>query len=412
MRISVGYGEGTQECEIPEANLLGVLKANDVSLGLAGTAEVERALHEPIESPRLREVVRPGETVAIITSDITRPMPTPQVLPAVLDELHAGGVRDEDISLVFGLGSHRAQTPEERQNLAGAAWGRIRCLDSSSEEFVSLGTTAAGTPIDVNRTVAEADRVLCLGNIEYHYFAGYSGGVKAIMPGVSTSSAIANNHAMIADERSCAGNLDTNPVRIDIEEAGAAVGCDFIVNVVLDEDKRIVGAFAGHPIAAHRAGCAFLDSLYRVDIPKRADIVIDSQGGAPKDLNLYQTQKALDNAKYAVREGGVIILVGRCNEGLGNAAFERWMHEAASPADVVARLHTAFELGGHKAAAVAKIQQMASVYLVSDLNPALARDCFFTPFPTLQAAWEAALAKTGPQASVLVMAIWRSPTQE
>lgn len=404
MIVEVGYGNGTQQCEVPDQNLMGILAANDVDISLTGSAEVERALREPIESAPLSQVIKPGETVAIITSDITRPMPTPEVLPAVLDELYRGGIRPQDITLVFGLGSHRTQTEEEQRHLAGErGWNEIRCIDSSTEEFVNLGTTAAGTPVEVNSTVARADRVICMGNIEYHYFAGYSGGVKAIMPGVSTSSAIANNHTMIVDARSCAGNLEDNPVRRDIEEAGAIVGCDFIINVVLDEDKRIIRAFAGNPVTAHRQGCAFLDTLYRIDIPHRADIVIDSQGGAPKDLNLYQTQKALDNAKYAVRKGGVIILVGRCNEGLGNATFQAWMHEAKTPADVLEHLQAAFALGGHKAAAVAKIQLMTDVYLVSDLPEDLARDCFFTPFPTLEEAYAAAVAKMGEKASVLVM---------
>jgi len=181
------------------------------------------------------------------------------------------------------------------------------------------------------------------------------------------------------------------------------VGTDFIVNVVLDEEKCIVKSFAGDAVQAHRAACKHLDSMYRISIPERADIVIDSQGGAPKDLNLYQTQKALDNAKYAVREGGVVILVGRCQEGVGNATCEAWMHEADSPQDIIDRLQSEFQLGGHKAAAIAKVQMLADIYLVSEMNPELARDCFFTPFTSLEEAYAAARAKLGEDASVLVM---------
>ena len=161
--------------------------------------------------------------------------------------------------------------------------------------------------MDITRTVAEADFRICLGNIEFHYFAGYSGGAKAIMPGVSTPEAIQQNHRMMVSQDACAGKLEGNPLREDIEEAGRICGIDFIVNAVLDEHKQIVYAVAGHAVQAHRAGCAYLDRMYRTPIPRKADIVLVSQGGAPKDANLYQTQKALDNAKHAVKKGGTII---------------------------------------------------------------------------------------------------------
>ena len=167
-----------------------------------------------------------------------------------------------------------------------------------------MGTASAGTPVDITRVVAEADYRICLGNIEFHYFAGYSGGAKAIMPGVSTRDAIQANHAMMVRPEACAGNIKNNPIRNDIEEAGRICGIDFIVNVILSENKKVLMAVAGDPVGAHRAGCQFLDTLYLKELEKPADIVLVSQGGAPKDLNLYQTQKALDNARHAVRGGG------------------------------------------------------------------------------------------------------------
>ena len=181
------------------------------------------------------------------------------------------------------------------------------------------------------------------------------------------------------------------------------VGCDFLLNVVLDERKRIVKAVAGDLVRAHREGCRFLDSLYRVEVPRRADVVIVSQGGAPKDLNLYQTQKALDNAKHVVAEGGVVVLVGSCAEGLGNKTFEDWMTRAKRPRDLIDWVQADFKLGGHKAAAIAMVMEHADVYLVSDLDPGLASDLFFTPFSTLSDAYAAAMEKMGPDASVLVM---------
>ena len=355
MKLCFGCGVGTQEAEVPERNLLGVLHANEVALGLTGEAEVRRALAEPIGSPRLGEIVRPGEKIAVVTSDITRPMPTYKVMPALLDELYAAGVRREDVTLVFALGSHRRHTDEERKKLAGErAWSEIACVDSDPADCVSMGVTAAGTPVDVTRAVAEADRRICLGNIEYHYFAGYSGGAKAIMPGVSTRDAIQSNHSMMVRSEACAGALETNPLRMDIEEAGALCGIDFILNVVLSEHKEIIRAVAG-------------------------------------------------NARHAVNPGGVIALIGSCKEGLGERVFEEWMTTSSSPQAMIERIGRDFQLGGHKAAAIAMTLEKADVYLVSDLEPDFVRSIFLTPQPSVQAALDAAFAKLGPEATVLAM---------
>ena len=404
MKLSFGFGTGTQEVEVPEKNLLGVLLGNEVELDLTGEAEVRRALEEPIGSPRLRDIVKPGERIAVVTSDITRPMPTYKVMPALLDELYAAGVKAEDITLVFAVGSHRKHSDEEKKKLAGErAWNEIRCVDSDSADCVHLGVTKAGTPVDITRVVAEADRRICLGNIEYHYFAGYSGGAKAIMPGVSTRDAIQSNHSMMVRPEACAGALETNPLRMDIEEAGAICGIDFILNVVLSEHKEIIRAVAGHPVQAHRVGCAFLDTLYLKKLSQGADIVLVSQGGAPKDLNLYQTQKALDNARHAVNPGGVIVLMGSCKEGMGEKVFEEWMTKSASPQAMIERIGRDFQLVGHKAAAIAMTLEKADIYLVSDLEPDFVQSIFLTPQPSAQAALDAAFEKLGPDATVLAM---------
>ena len=269
-------------------------------------------------------------------------------------------------------------------------------MDSNPDDCVHMGVTRHGTSADI-------DRRICVGNIEFHYFAGYSGGVKAIMPGVSTRKAIQVNHSMMVEEAAHAGRLEGNPLREDIEEAGRICGVDYIVNVVLNEHKQILYAVAGDPVAAHRDGCRFLDTLYKKPIAKRADIVIVSQGGAPKDLNLYQTQKALDNARHAVKDGGTVILVGSCREGLGEHTFERWIHEATCPEDLIRRVHEHFELGGHKAAAIAMVEARAEVCLVSEMDPDLARKCFLTPFTSVQQAFDYAIGKQGADASVILM---------
>lgn len=403
MILEVGYGSGVQRAELAEERLCGILLPEE---GAAGAEEdpVRRALEEPVGSPRLRELVRPGERIAVISSDITRPMPTREVMPLILDELYAAGVSREDITLVFAVGSHRRHTAEERRALAGErAWREIRCVDSDPEDFVHLGTTTGGTPVDITRVVGEADRRICLGNIEYHYFAGYSGGVKAIMPGVSTRQAIQSNHRHMTEPGARAGQLDGNPIREDIEEAGRICGVDFILNVVLDAHKHILRAFAGHPVLAHRAGCRFVDQLCGRPIPQQADIVLATPGGFPKDINLYQAQKTLDNAKYAAKDGGIIILAAACGEGLGEPVFERWLRSASSPEELTERIRTDFQLGGHKAAAIAAVLKSKTVFLVSELEEPLVRSMFLVPFHSVQEALDTAIEQKGNEAKVLFM---------
>lgn len=403
MILDFGYGLGAQSVSVPQKNLIANLTANAMSHPRSGVDAVVYALNNPIGSDRLSNLVHKGQTVAIITSDITRPMPTWQVLPSLLEELYHGGIQKEDITLVFALGSHRHHTEEEIRHLAGCCFDEIRCIDSDPTDCIHMGTTSRGTPVDITRSVAEADVRICLGNIEFHYFAGYSGGAKAIMPGVSTPDAIQCNHRMMVSQDACAGKLTGNPIREDIEEAGSICGIDFIVNVVLDEHKQIVHAVAGDVTAAHRAGCAYLDRMYRKPIPEKADIVLVSQGGAPKDANLYQTQKALDNAKHAVKDGGTIILIGACPEGLGSAKFESWLTTANSAHEMVERIGREFELGGHKAAAIGLVLERACIDLVSEMDDDFVRSIFMNPQPSAQAALDAAFSKYGPDATVIAM---------
>ena len=223
------------------------------------------------------------------------------------------------------------------------------------------------------------------------------------MPGVSTPAAIQMNHRMMVSQDACAGKLEGNPIREDIEDAGEICGIDYIVNVVLDEHKRIVYAVAGDVKQAHRAGCKYLDQMYRKPLKKQADIVLVSQGGAPKDANLYQVQKALDNAKHAVRDGGTIILIGACSEGLGSAKFEAWLTGAPTAHSMVERIGREFELGGHKAAAIGMVLERAKIDLVSELEESFVRSIFLTPQPSAQAAFDAAIEQYGPDASVIAM---------
>ena len=404
MVLEFGYGSGVQKVDVPDKNLLAVLTANEMEHERRGPEAVAYALEHPIGSPRLRDIAKKGQKAVIITSDISRPLPSYDVLPGVVGELNEAGVPDEDITVVCALGSHRHHTDEEREHLAGTEiFRRVKCIDSDPDDCIHTGTSSNGTPFDFSRSVVEADLRIALGNIEFHYFAGYSGGVKALMPGVSTPAAIQCNHSMMVSEDACAGKLEGNPVRADLEEALKYCPIHFIVNAVLDEHKHIVYAVAGDVIEAHRAGCRYLDQMYRKPIPKRADIVLVSQGGAPKDANLYQTQKALDNAKHAVKKGGTMIVIGACNEGLGSARFEEWLVNAPTSHSMIERIRQDFQLGGHKAAAIAMVLENAQIDLVSEMDDDFVRSIFLNPQPDAQTAFDQAMARYGEDAAVIAM---------
>ena len=404
MKLEFGYGKGVQIVDVPDKNLMAVLTANELEHERRGADAVDYALENPIGAPKLKTLVKPGQKIAIITSDISRPLPSYDVLPSVLRELEEAGIPDEDITVVFALGSHRPQTDEERRKLAGDyAFDKVRCIDSDPEDCILMGTSSNGTPFAITRSVAEADFRIALGNIEFHYFAGYSGGVKALMPGVSTPEAIQANHSLMVSPDACAGKLDGNPVRQDLEEALQFCPIHYIVNAVLDEHKHIVYTVAGDVIKAHRVGCAYLDKMYRKPIPKRADIVLVSQGGAPKDANLYQTQKALDNSKHAVADGGTIIVIGACNEGLGSAKFEEWLVGSEKAHDMVERIGRDFQLGGHKAAAIGMVLDRARIDLVSEMDDDFVRSIFLNPQPSAQAAFDEAMERYGEDATVIAM---------
>jgi lactate racemase len=404
MRVELKYGRGKVPVVIPEGTAAEVLAIQNPPAPGDETLAIAKSLDSPLGCPPLEETLRPQARVAIVTSDITRPFPSAKVLPSLLERIRKAGVPDSNVTVVFALGCHRKHTAEEKRRLVGdAVFDRVSCIDSDPDDVVRMGRTSRGTPVDIFRPVAEADVRICLGNIEFHYFAGCSGGMKAIMPGVSTREAIQANHREMIRAEACAGRLEGNPVREDIEEAAGSCPVHFILNAVLGEDRRILGSFAGDAVKAHRAGCAFLDSLYRVRMQRPADVVLVSAGGSPKDINLYQAQKALDNAKQAVADGGTIILVAECAEGLGDEAFSRWILRGDSPQEIVARIHRTFELGGHKAAAIAMVRQRARISLVSGLPRETTAQCFMDPFPTVQEALDSALAGRGAGARVCII---------
>lgn len=403
--LELPFGDSHLQVAVPTEHLLGVVQPKAAATSdRPEQALVRAALARPVGTPRLRALVRPGQQVAIVVSDMTRPCPTDRLLPPVLEELAAAGVPDADVTVIVALGLHRAQTAAELATLVGpAVYARVRVVNHDPQDVVRLGSTARGTPVELFRPLVEADVRICLGNLEFHYFAGFSGGAKAILPGCASPSTIAANHGLMARRGAETGRLVGNPVREDLEEGAARLGIDFILNVIVDDSHRIVAAFAGHVREAHRKGCEQVAERGVVPIAQRADIALVSAGGYPLDVNMYQAQKALDNAVHAVREGGVIVWVAECREGLGSATFASWLQEADSPAGILARIEREFVLGGHKAAAIAAVLKKARVHLVSSLSAEAIGRVGLVPFDDLSQAVVTAHEVVGPEARVWVL---------
>jgi len=404
VEIPLRYGHRQLAVRVPEANLVGVVRPHPAETPGDEEAILAEALAHPLGTPPLRDLVSRGGRVAIVTSDLTRPCPSARMLPPLLAELEGAGVRDTEITIILALGLHRPMTEKERAVALGREVAeRYRVIHHDPEDTLHLGVTQRGTTVELFRPLVEADVRIALGNVEFHYFAGYSGGAKAVFPGCASAKAVTANHAMMVLSEACAGRLEGNPLREDLEEAADLLGVDFILNVVVDAGHRITAATAGDVTLAHRVLCERVAARGKIPVDAPADIVLASAGGYPQDVNVYQAHKALENASLFIRDGGVLILAAECVEGFGHDVFETWMTDGSSPDELIARIQREFVLGGHKAAAVAKILQRGKVLLVSELPDEQVRKMHMHPFPGMEGALAAAMEEAGRDAHVLVL---------
>lgn len=373
------------------------------------TRAVSDALENPIGSAPLREIVRPNERVAIVVNDITRLARTDIILPPIVNTLNAAGIPDQDQFIVFALGTHRRQTDEERRRIVGdEIYSRVRGFDHISTDdanLVEIGTTSFGNRVEINREVWEADRIILTGEIIYHLIAGYSGGRKGLVPGVAGFRTTTFNHRMIFDPNCRPGKLDGNPAHEDLLEACRMVEPDFIVNVVLSPDGKLIRAVAGHYDLAHREGCRAVDRMLRVEIEAPYDLIVASAGGFPLDIDLRQAHKGLENACQALRLGGSILFYAECPNGAGIRSFEDYVRRYRDDYEMQAALAREFVVGGHKAYWVARLGRLYHVHLVSGLDPEFVRRCHVTPISPAEhkAALRHLLRQAGPHARVAVI---------
>lgn len=342
MKISLPYAKAQLEADVEDRRLVGVYRSALPVAASDPAAEVEAALDAPIGSPRLEELSRGRKTAVVIASDHTRPVPSKILMPKLLERLRRGNP-EIDITILIATGFHRLTTREELVAKFGeeiVAKEKIVVHDSSdAASLVEAGTLPSGGRLIVNRLVMEADLVCSEGFIEPHFFAGFSGGRKSILPGVVSRTTVLANHCaeFIASPFARTGNLEGNPIHRDMLFAAKTAKLAFILNVVIDGEKRIVKAFAGDRELAHAEGCAFLKGIAKISVPE-SDIVITSNGGYPLDQNVYQSVKGMTAAEAVCRDGGVIIMCASCADGAGGESFRRNLSEAKSPQEILDRV--------------------------------------------------------------------------
>jgi nickel-dependent lactate racemase len=400
MQYSVHYGKREEVFAIPDSFRVNVIGSNPTRPVADMKAGVLAALAAPIGSPPFRQVFGRGDRVVIVVSDVTRLWVRSDVLvPILLDELNGVGIPDEDVAVVFATGDHRSQTAEEHRLIVGEeVLRRVKVYDHDCQaaDLVDLGRSSRGTAILLNRRVYEAPKVILTGGISYHLLAGFGGGRKSIAPGVAGYATIQENHGLALKGAGAigAGVLAGNPVAEDMDEICALAAPAFLLNVVVNENKAFIGIVAGHWREAHAAGTKIVAEAFGVPIREKGEVVVASCGGYPKDIQLYQSIKALDNADYAAKDGGSIVLVSECFDGPGPEAFLSWFRHGTYAA-MSAALHANFTMPGFVALRTKQILESKTVYLVSGLAAATAAQVGMRPAASVADALAAALPKGG-----------------
>lgn len=406
MRLNFPYGKDSITFDVPEKNLIGILKPREVPpLENFKNGMLEAVTH-PIGTGKLREIVHRGESVAIVINDITRPVPNDQILPVVLQELAQGGIRQQDIMVVLANGVHRANTSDEIQEMVGSSlFNSLSIYNHDAFDpgmITTIGKTKDGIPISLNKVVAQADRRILIGMITPHHGAGYSGGRKSIFPGVSSYETLRMLHA-VEPVQPMVGILDENHLHANALEAARVTGVDFIVNTIPSLNGEIFAAVAGHMEKAWEQGIALCDQVCRRRVPRKADVVITCPGGFPRDFDLRQSQKAISLAELVVQQNGVIILLAKCSDGIGKKDLYELLKDAGSPQQMIDKFRKlGFTASSRKAYMFARAMLKARLIVVTDgVEAGRLEDMMLTYAPTVEEALEMSFQELGRDAKIL-----------
>lgn len=405
--LTVPYGRDHLSFSLPDHLAAEVVALPDTPATPDPTGAVEAALAAPVGGIDLADL-QDARSAAIAINDKTRPVPHQYLLPPLLRRLEGLGLSPDAITLIIATGTHPPVSPEEYPSVLPhdvLANYPVVCHDADDRENLQdLGRTSRGTPVWVNRRFVEADLRIVVGNIEPHQFQGFSGGVKSAAIGLAGRDTVDHNHAMMTDPRAQLGRYDDNPARQDVEEIGRLIGVQLALNAILNGKKAIVRVIAGEPLSVMEAGIPLSREVSQVAVAAPFDLVIASPGGHPKDINFYQSQKALAHASQVTRDGGTVILAAACPEGVGSQSYEAWMEGVRSHQQVFTRFgEEGFRVGPHKALLVARDAVRLRVFVVTDLAPDLVRHLLLTPMDSIEEALAVALSDLPVDARVGVM---------
>lgn len=412
--IKMKLGNGYVDVSVPEENLLGVILKEAPPSKMTEEEVILDALAHPIGRPRLKEIVKPGETVCIVVSDVTRAWQRMYVyLPYIVKELNDAGIKDKDIRFLFALGYHRKLTPEEHAKLLGPELIRRfqpidhDCLDK--DNLVHLGATSRGTPVIINKLATEADHLLLTGCCTYHPWVGWGGGKKSILPGISSIESIQKNHLIMLDEfgkqlpEVTSGNIKNNPIHLDMLEVAAIVKPSFMFNVIMGHDGKITHAVCGDCVAAHDVGRHLVDKLYEVPIKELADITISSQGGYPKDIDVCQTGKSIYHTQEATKPGGTMIILSDCTEGIGPPDANTIFLECTTNAEREQEVRKDFTVPKYVSYYMCTAAEKWNIIIVGNGDPALLAKTAFKTAKTVDEAIEMAFKKGGRNQKIYLM---------
>ena len=377
MKVEMRYGTGTLPIEVPDKNVASVLEISESVPLPDENRAVREAIAEPIASPPLAEIAKGQASACIVISDVTRPVPNKVILPPVLETLEASGIAREKITILIATGIHRPNEGEELEEMVGRdimeTYRIVNHLSQKPETHTYLGRTQKGTPIHIDKTYLEADLKIITGLIEPHLMAGYSGGRKAICPGIASVETMKVMHGpeLMEHPKSAVGILDGNPFHIEATEIALMAGADFNLNVAIDKQRRITGIFAGDMVESHRMGAKFAEKQAKVTLPAPADGVVVSSAGYPLDTTFYQAIKGLLTAVEIVKQGGSILLVAACSEGIGSKPFTDLIFKTDDLTAFVQGLYNPanFVIDQWQLEELAKVARKADIYFYTDGIP-------------------------------------------
>jgi nickel-dependent lactate racemase len=402
--IELGYGRESVSWEY-DSRRFAVLSADKDASAPLSDAEIGNAFDTPVDSPPLDDLIATGDRVLIVASDATRATASDRIINLLVRRLIQNGSAPGDIAIIFATGIHRAVRPDEKNELLTPFIAqRIRTIDHDAydpAQLLEIGITQRGTPVAVNRALKEFDKVIVTGAIGFHYFAGFSGGRKSICPGLASAETIAATHMLALDFEKGgrragvgAGSLEGNSVSEECERVAAMIEPVFSINVFVDDRGRPEKVFAGHWQKAHTRACAEYLGGHSMRIQEKREVVVVSCGGSPYDINMIQAHKALDMAAHACTDGGTIVFLAECGEGLGRADFLKWFESANSNA-LESRLQQAYEINGQTAWALLTKAERFRIRIITKLNEDEVRQMRMTPAKSIEDALSDLSPNTG-----------------